>query len=842
MAGGDKGREYSRPAPQPKAPDLRASPARRPANSTAPSATLAGNQSVQSALQPPPFTPVAYEPKPVTVVFEQDRPWLFSVAGEASPVDIAYEVYGGELSMFLEKRATWVAGEGFSFAKADRYVAAPELLVPKYRSQFHAAMGRILRKDIARVESILFETRIDADDEDTLVFYVRWWSGCKDMRDESGRSYFDRFIGRLKSDQWYRHYGLWKGESHPFLDLLYTEVEERKGEVVGLIARNSLEYGGYRPTWATVEVGGAPKQGGVTFSVNQPLVAQTADMVLEGLSGRTSSDDSKIIVDALTGLPPPEQAAVLKNIMARYDERNWIGLGRYGEAWDVGMLYWLFEDLTEKDRERLAKAFKESKVMPESMVNALAAGRGWGGKYLPFTTRKAQEAAMYWADVANKSSGAKKAGAMVAGCFASLWLPETAGTTATTLITAGAMTPQTGAFAVFGRAFPRLATGLGVAGVGLTSFEITLAVQDVITGKDSWTGRDLQSEEILARILVATSGLLMLGATALEIRGQIPKPGSPPTTRVGGTRIMTPDELARLNQTGVWIKIKGQGGQAIEVWVPNGSHAAEVAQQAGLIKSAGAMTPTTKVPLAAPRIPEATPGALAPAGRAPPGQWQPLSKPPSLGMGAPVARLPLPPRPIRMLTPGTQVGSRLSNESLKQLEALYGKPVADATRAANSLRDIETIAQGLGGRSSQYKGTLGELIKADKVDFGGDYALRAHGRSNEPGPDVPSVTAKGPPKISLGEVKLSSGKAPYRIGESGMPKLYGDPQGVHDYIWGVIRNPQVPRVVRARFKLALDEGNIEWQMTRIGNVKIKLRGSDQFPGDVVLDTPIVIPK
>jgi hypothetical protein len=42
--------------------------------------------------------------------------------------------------------------------------------------------------------------------------------------------------------------------------------------------------------------------------------------------------------------------------------------------------------------------------------------------------------------------------------------------------------------------------------------------------------------------------------------------------------------------------------------------------------------------------------------------------------------------------------------------------------------------------------------------------------------------------------------------------------------------------------MALDEGAIEWQLDTYGNVRVKLSGTDQFPGDIDIATPIVLPR
>jgi hypothetical protein len=246
-----------------------------------------------------------------------------------------------------------------------------------YRARFYEAMDRQLDRDVRRVESILRETFIDADDEAALLDEVRWWSRRRDLRNEAGQTYFDAFLTRLKNDRLYTDYGLWESRRRPYLDKLYQEVEERVGELNTLIAQNSREFGGYRPASAALEGEAQP-------GVNQELVGRTADIILDRLAGATTGGESRTIADALTGLPPPEQAAVLRRIRSRYAETDWTGLfGRFGEAWEGGMLYWLFEDLTEGDRSRVANALKASGVLPAQSVDALVAGRGWGASTCP---------------------------------------------------------------------------------------------------------------------------------------------------------------------------------------------------------------------------------------------------------------------------------------------------------------------------------------------------------------------------------------------------------------------------------------------------------------------------
>ena len=94
----------------------------------------------------------------------------------------------------------------------------------------------------------------------------------------------------------------------------------------------------------------------------------------------------------------------------------------------------------------------------------------------------------------------------------------------------------------------------------------------------------------------------------------------------------------------------------------------------------------------------------------------------------------------------------------------------------------------------------------------------------------------------LGESKLGTGKNTYRIGEGGMPRAYRVVSELYDQLYAIIRNPNEPLIVRIRMKAALDEGRIRWQLNEYGNVKVKVRGSDRFPGDVEVVVPFNIPR
>jgi hypothetical protein len=581
----------------------------------------------------------------VNIHLDPKRPWLFTVEGNPTPMAIATELYGADFSMLLKKTAAVPV-----FAPEEEYEIIPELLLPAYRAQFHEAMRKVLDKDIDFVEDKVLETWVDSDDEDTLMTYVSWWAHRKDLRTETGQSYFDAFLSRLKRDTWYRDYGAWEGSSAPFLDKLYTEVENRSGELNTLIAQNSVEFGAYRPVWLTLDAFGQPrKPGEVTLKVNRELVEHSADMILAGLNGITWKGDSRVIRDTLVGLPPPEQAAVLREIMSRYDERKWGIFGKYGEAWEGGMLYWLLEDLKSGDRKLVADSLKANGVLPSETVDALVGGRGWGGRWLPWTTYKAQEATEFWADYAVKHEGtAGGKAAAVMGSFSSLWLPETAGTTVTTLITAGASVPKTGAFAVLGQTFPRVGTGLALTGTAVTSFNVTISVQEVVFEKDVWTGRDLSPDEVFSRGLMALSGILYLGASftaAFQAGGPAPTEptpsggagfGPPRLVYSGPGQPAAPVQMGPTGGAGggrVVIIARGNVMTKVVIGEPTPAQAPSPTPRLGLVPPEPAPSvapgapPAPAFPTApAPVVTAATAGGVATSIGAAPGQ-QPISQP-----------------------------------------------------------------------------------------------------------------------------------------------------------------------------------------------------------------------
>lgn len=366
-------------------------------------------------------------------------------------------------------------------------------------ARMRAQLDEELPKDLARIKSKLVEERIDGDDERQIVELVRKWSQHRDILLPSGQSYFDAFLTDLRQSTRVRDWGLFETGEISFWGALHEDVEEKVGQVTGLIASNSREYGHYIAPWDTAAQ---------NKPVDKKFTNQVTGQVLGALEGWTDSDDEQVVLETMIGLPPQTQREVLQEMMRRYDETEYVVFGRYGEAWEGGMLFWLFEELESGDRDRLRKDLVAKGVLTQDTADALYNGRGWGGEWLPFTTRKAQESAQYWAELANEGHD----WAYVPGVFASMWLPETAGTTAATL---------TGArvFPGLARIHPYIETGMLTAGTLLSSYELGIHAQELITGKDPYTGRELTKEEMLSSALLTLSSGLFLGAGFMSAPG-----------------------------------------------------------------------------------------------------------------------------------------------------------------------------------------------------------------------------------------------------------------------------------------------------------------------------------
>ena len=439
-------------------------------------------------------------PPPIVVKFDPAAPWKVLVDNAVSMIDLSVELYGVDLSPFF------AIDDGFmSLAKATGQVRVgllTDLLKPRYAQQFHAQMEHELDADVAYVEGKLMQTWVDDDDESAVLGRVRWWSQATEARDMNGVLYFDRFLARLESEQYYTDYGVTEGSRSSFLSLLHEEIEDDAGALVDLIANHSERFGAYRPTTLFPSVSTATDS-------SHLLVKRVTDQLLDRMVGFTSASDEQGIAGMVTALPGPLQARVLQDLMTRTSERRLKIFSRTGEQDGEGMLHFLFEDLEDEDKRRLGDSLRDKGVLTADAVEALIEGRTWAGRNLPWSTRHGKNAAMFWANEFNQSDNKLYSGVSATlGGFASLWTPETAGTTIVVLATAN---PSGVVGNTLSRAPLVVQKTLLVAGTGLGAYQATTSTMAAISGKDS-AGNVLSGGERVGRAIEAVSALLMLGA------------------------------------------------------------------------------------------------------------------------------------------------------------------------------------------------------------------------------------------------------------------------------------------------------------------------------------------
>ncbi|WNO11357.1 DUF4157 domain-containing protein [Teredinibacter sp. KSP-S5-2] len=476
------------------------------------SPNVARRQSPNETGSPPVSLPQpdpAQQFNPVNLIFKPGAPWLVIAEEGARHADVAYELYGVDISSIMEpKKMESVFGLRY-FEGHYQYEIVQGLLKSKYLNQFQQKMGSMLDDDVRRAKSILLNTYIDSDEENTLMGIVRYWAKTKNWVAPDGNSYFDCFLSRLKNSSLHTSYlfGLHTRNSRSFLDELYDNIEDDTGELNTLIAQNSIKHGGYRPFWHQYR----EKQAGRSPAgdVNNALVNRSTNMILNRIEGYTSGADSTTVAEVLTGLPPREQSAVLRQIMSRHDEAKFsipftdIGLvGRFGEPTKQHMLYYLFENLDDGDKQRVAESLQKTGVMSADAIKHYKGGRSWAGQYLPMTTYWGSQATQFYADKAVQTDNPLW---MVPGAFSALWTPETASQTILTLGTAG----LGGALAQGPMWLQKTAL---VLGTGSAAYQGTLAITELITGRDAYTGKPLDQVEMITRGIMAVANAIFVVA------------------------------------------------------------------------------------------------------------------------------------------------------------------------------------------------------------------------------------------------------------------------------------------------------------------------------------------
>lgn len=458
-------------------------------------------------------------PGSVKIDFITKMPWYVIARDTASPAAIAVELYGVEAPSLIGP--SWL----------NTLPILPNLLRPGYRAQFDELVSARFDADVTRAENLLFEARPQLHWSE-LLSMVRDWSQLHDVLRTAGDSWFDAFLGRLAADYTYYDYGFTTGAKTSYLDTLFACAGDQVGDLLRLVSRNSQRFGLYRPPEALLT---DPKS--AQEPVNPALVNRAADLVLARLSGPTSDDEGAAITSILGDLPAAGQAAVLQTIMSRHGESDWTGIfGRYGERRPVGMLYWLFEELTEDNRRTLADSLVANQVLQREAADALVAGRGFVAQYLPYTTDLAIESTQFWAKRYEQSSGVEAGFYGLMGGLSVLGTPGVVDQTALVLGTAGL---GSAAGPVLAARAPALATTLTVGGTLFASFNAGLAIGHLMTGQDA-DGKPLDDAGRASLALMTISNLLFAAAGLLALRSPV-APTATGLTRLPPGELLPPE-------------------------------------------------------------------------------------------------------------------------------------------------------------------------------------------------------------------------------------------------------------------------------------------------------------
>lgn len=450
----------------------------------------------------PQVHPVEAPETPVEVRVVDGR---FEVAEDVSAEALAAELYG-DASL-----APLVARDGRAID------VVPELLTPRHARAFASALDATLDADLER----LVDARATGDGDElgaALVDALERWS--TQPRGAETRARVVKLLAAAKA---------LSGEP-PSFDALARAAGAHEGGVRARLA-NALAA-----TGADAELKG--------------LLERGASFVLDRLEGLTTAAESRAIADYLAHLAPNLQAGTLLALMQRYDDRDALGLYKYGEAVPENMLYYLFEDLRPEERARVADSFRRGGILPEAAIEALMAGRGPGGKYLPASTEWAKQATEYWAEASSSEDSITRGAASFAGGLSSLWLPETSVSTALTLASGGVTS------LLFGHSL-LLDVALTAGGLAWTGKHAIDELRTLLTSRDVRTGKELSPEEKLATILSLGSGMILLGTGAALALGA----GGPARVQ------LRPGDVARLNRDCVRIPVEGLP-PGTEVWVP----------------------------------------------------------------------------------------------------------------------------------------------------------------------------------------------------------------------------------------------------------------------------------
>lgn len=433
------------------------------------------------------------------VGFDATRPWIARAQPGVDNSSVSLELYGLDISE--AEAGPTNAPVIQNFLQSHQQVA------------FRRQMDARLNVDLEATKTQLISGGLLNRYRTTET--LRFWANARDYTDATGTSYFDRFLDALDEGTisvthsrhvpFFPSLGVETGHSEKsYLDDLYGDSGGYTGDVIGMVASNSVKHGGYRPAWHQLQrvTNG---QGPDVSQTPDALVNRGVNAVLDRLAGPTSSAESATMRDVLTGLPPPDQARVLQGIMSRHGDTiigsSSFGIGRFGEPTPQDMLHYLMENFDDDHRAEVFASLESSGTITPEGIAGLRQGRTLAGQYLPVTTHLGANAAQFWADeyIQNDSKFA-----LVMGAFASLWTPETATTTALTLATAGLGSVVSGA--------PKwVQQTLAIVGTAPTSYQLTQSLIEIGTGRDIYTNEPLNETEIWTRGILAVSNAMFLG-------------------------------------------------------------------------------------------------------------------------------------------------------------------------------------------------------------------------------------------------------------------------------------------------------------------------------------------
>lgn len=400
------------------------------------------------------FVPTAAKPSPPEPPpaplgdFDPQRPWRLLVPTPKDPRELATWLYG---------RPEWSA----LIPEGRELELWPEHLRPERRTEFLDALHRGLELDRASLEAAVGAPSYG----EVLQVILQRWS---------------------------------EAPSSPLLAFALRGLLVPRGAAFGATVERILERSGPQRLWVLAALANLWARPPAAPAELRWLLDQALRQVLVRLDGPTLGGEARQISQLLLTLEPALLLVFLAELQAEAETPGLLPTSRrYGEVRGSDMLHFLIEDLPAQDQERVLARLQQ--VLPAEAADRLRQGRGWG-RLLPASTAYAELATEYWSQASLQTNAG--VGATVLGLGASLWLPETVGSTILVLGTGGLST-----------LFSRLVW------VGRVNNTVALVLggrdlQAAWTGVDPLNGRRLRSDERLARWLSFGAGVVLFGSGA----------------------------------------------------------------------------------------------------------------------------------------------------------------------------------------------------------------------------------------------------------------------------------------------------------------------------------------